>query len=85
MRRIGPAQVSRCITFIPRRLLRCRPSRREEWRFWKFRQPPPVGLPYVGGEGDSYRIDSLTPCADVIHSDPLLSLTGALPHPSTPL
>jgi hypothetical protein len=51
----------------------------EEWRFWKSRQPPPVDLPYAGGEGDSYRIDGLTPCADIIHSDPLLSLMGALP------
>ena len=51
----------------------------EEWRFWKSRQPPPVGLPYAGGEGDSYRIDGLTPCADIIRSDPLLSLMGALP------
>jgi hypothetical protein len=36
---------------------------------------------YVGGECDSYRSDGLTPCADIIHSSPILCLGagGALP------
>jgi hypothetical protein len=49
------------------------------WRFWRHRPPSSTDAAYVGGECDSYRSDGLTPCADIIHSSPILCLGGALP------
>jgi hypothetical protein len=51
----------------------------QEWRFWRHRPPSSTDGTYVGGECDSYRSDGLTPCADIIHSSPILCLGGALP------
>jgi hypothetical protein len=47
--------------------------------FWRHRPPSSTDGAYVGGECDSYRADGLTPCADIIHSSPILCLGGALP------